>query len=100
MPTLGKYKNVLLAITFGCLLYLGYMFFWPADDGSALVSTTGDGNGLDVDRDLIELLSKIKQIRLDATLFESDVFNSLEDYSQIIPPEAVGRSNPFAPIGQ
>ncbi len=99
MPTLGKYKNILIAITLACVLYLGYMFFGPTGEDSALVSTTPE-NEVAVDRELLELLSQIKQINLDASLFESPMFNSLEDYSQPIPSEAVGRANPFAPIGK
>lgn len=100
MPTLGKYKNVLIGITLACLLYLGYMYFGPTGEESSLVSSTGSADDVAVDRELLQLLSQIKQISLDASLFESPIFKSLEDYGQTIPSEAVGRSNPFAPIGK
>ena len=99
MPTLGKYKNVLIAIALACVLYLGYMYFGSSADDAALVSSTPEDE-IAVDRELLQLLSQIKQIRLDASLFESPIFKSLEDYSQTIPSEAVGRANPFAPIGK
>lgn len=102
MPTLGKYKNILIAIALSCILYLGYVYLAPSSEDAALVPSAGGGGtgALAVDRELLTLLSDIKQIKLDASLFTSPMFQSLEDYSQTIPSEAVGRSNPFAPIGK
>jgi len=101
MPTLGKYKNILIAIALSCILYLGYVYLAPAAEDAALVPSGGAaGADLAVDRELLTLLSDIRQIKLDASLFTNPVFQSLEDYGQTIPNEAVGRANPFAPIGK
>lgn len=43
-------------------------------------------------------LSFLDTIRFDPTFFTGVLFASLQDFSQPLPEEPVGRPNPFAPI--
>lgn len=100
MPTLGKYKYILIVVTLASLLYLGYMFWPQASEESALVNVSGGAGTVTDDFELLQLLSKIKQIKLESSIFSNPVFQTLEDFGQTIPEEYVGRANPFAPIGK
>jgi hypothetical protein len=52
-----------------------------------------------VGTDVLSLLKKIHQLKIDYKFFETPAEQSLFDFSQQIPPENVGRPNPFLPIG-
>ncbi|HVU06664.1 MAG TPA: hypothetical protein VHE10_02655 [Candidatus Paceibacterota bacterium] len=51
-----------------------------------------------VDSDLLATLRQLKKLRLDDAIFSSPAWLSLKDFGQVIPPQAPGRPNPFAPI--
>ncbi|MCX6716810.1 MAG: hypothetical protein NTV72_02725 [Candidatus Taylorbacteria bacterium] len=46
------------------------------------------------------LLGQVKSLKLDDSIFKDSSFQSLQDYSRIIPDQPVGRPNPFAPINR
>ena len=48
--------------------------------------------------EVLSLLNQIKSIKIDATIFDSKVYKTLQDYSVVVPPQNVGRQNPFAPV--
>ena len=98
MPTLIKYKNALIVVVVVCLLYLGYVYFWPSDADISLLEGVSETTQNPVNTELLTLLGRTKQIKLDSSLFEDAVFQSLQDFGQIIPPQPVGRENPFAPL--
>jgi hypothetical protein len=98
MPTLAKYKNVLIAIVVACLLYLGYVYLWPTDGDVPLLGSTTGALENAVDTELLTVLAQTRQIDLDSTLFESAVFKSLQDIGQTISAQPLGRENPFAPL--
>lgn len=47
---------------------------------------------------IVEMLGKLRAIKMDADFFKNESFNSLIDNSVILAPEPVGRINPFAPL--
>jgi len=49
-------------------------------------------------QEILTTLSSLNTIRLDNTIFSDPVFTSLTDYGVTIPPENIGRRNPFAPL--
>lgn len=55
-------------------------------------STTGTG------KHVLALLNQTQELNIDTTLFDSIVFQSLQDYTVNIPPVNQGRPNPFAPL--
>lgn len=51
-------------------------------------------------REILALLSDIKSVQLDESIFSDPRFQSLQDTSVDLKPEAKGRTNPFAPLGK
>lgn len=95
MPTLTKYKTPLIVVVVACVLYLGYVNFWPADGELPLLGSTSGQPTNHIDADLLKTLSETRQIKLDSTLFETAAFKSLQDFAQVIPAQLIGRENPF-----
>ncbi|MEY2664852.1 MAG: hypothetical protein RIT04_660 [Candidatus Parcubacteria bacterium] len=103
-------------ILLGILLVLGGVYYLytsgnktVSDAGLAPGSDTGsidtsfatadvsDGSDL-VTPDVLSILNKIRELRIDPAIFQDASYQSLVDFSIAIPPENVGRPNPFAPI--
>jgi hypothetical protein len=61
-------------------------------------SNTEEGDGSVVGADVYSLLGQIQSLKIDPTFFARTVYQSLVDYTVEIPPQPVGRPNPFAPI--
>lgn len=50
--------------------------------------------------EILRILGSIKDIQLEADIFDNPLFRELEDGQFIIPnPRTIGRPNPFLPIG-
>lgn len=101
MEFIKKYKNIalsILAIAIAGVLY-GVIFGKSGPDLSLLTSETPSAGVGVVGEDVLDLLQTLRSIKLDGSLFEDPAFRSLEDFSQELVPEPVGRENPFAPVG-
>ena len=96
---LTRYKKVILGGVVLLLLFLGYRMFFSGS--SAPVSTSPlsvQSTGAAGSQELLAILLRLQSLHLDTTVFTSPVFQSLKDFGREIPPEPVGRPNPFAPI--
>lgn len=78
------------------LLVWAYFMFFGGGTGELLVASSSPSP---VSQDLLVTLSNLRTIALDETIFSDPVFMSLSDFGVVIPPEAIGRRNPFAPLG-
>lgn len=95
-------KKIIIPIIVIALLFLGYTMFLKKDDGLGLVtsSLSSDKSAEEIlGNDISRALSKVNSIKLETDIFESRAYRSLVDRSQEIPPEPLGRTNPFAPLG-
>lgn len=81
------------------LVVWGYFAFFRGQEGP-LLSGTGEGEASPISEELLVTLSNLHVIRLDDSIFSDPIFLSLSDFGVTIPPEQVGRRNPFAPVGQ
>lgn len=105
----SKLKNIIIFVVIFILAVVAYnAFFKKERDTAPLLTTTGlpaQLGGAPVDqsvigRQFLTTLLNISNIRLDDSIFLSNEFNSLRDFSiPIIPPGDEGRLNPFAPFG-
>jgi hypothetical protein len=81
----------------------GYFFFirTPGSGTVAVGAVSGAAGGAvsSDEQALIDQLLALRSLRLDETIFSDPLFKSLKDFSEPIPPEPVGRANPFLPIG-
>ena len=75
------------------LLYVYFTYF--AGSSEPLLSSSGENA---VTQELIATLGNLKTIKLDPAIFSDPVFVSLSDFGVVIPPQPVGRGNPFAPF--
>jgi hypothetical protein len=62
-------------------------------------STSSSATSSPVDQNILTLLSSFQNVTIDSSLFSSNLFQSLKDFSTTLPTEPEGRANPFAPIG-
>jgi len=96
MNFISNNKNVAGGVAL--ILIIGslyYMFFSGGSSSPALTST--DQNS-PVSQDLLNTLQRLHTIKLDSSVFSNPVFVSLTDFGVTIPPENVGRRNPFVPL--
>lgn len=94
--TLLKNTKIMGALVIG-LATLGILYFyWGGDSAAEPVATVEEPVA---SQSLLTTLSNLRTMRLDTTIFEDPLFRSLSDFGVTIPPEPVGRRNPFAPTG-
>lgn len=104
MQFLTRYKKILIYGGAAILLFIVYSFFFAGKDTqtpgtSPLVAESiSEGASAAMGADLLNLLKELQAIKLDSSIFQNSVFRSLKDFGQPIPPEPVGRANPFAPL--
>jgi quinol-cytochrome oxidoreductase complex cytochrome b subunit len=80
----------------GAVVYFG---FFGGASGSGSLLTSPDEGSSPVSNELLQRLSSLHTIKLDNTIFTNPVYISLISFRVVIPPQPIGRSNPFAPIG-
>ncbi|HEY4517659.1 MAG TPA: hypothetical protein VJI74_02115 [Candidatus Paceibacterota bacterium] len=93
-----KYKKIILIVAAVVVAFILYTFFFtggPPPTTSPLVTTE---NSISVGGDLVALLANLQSITLNGAIFTNKIFESLRDFGQDIPPQPVGRPNPFAPL--
>ena len=101
MGVLKKYKNILIGLIVVVLIFVVYSYFFAGGEEEATLSSQTP-SGLDVNEpgnELLGLLSNLRSIELNENLFANELFLSLEDFGVPLIEQAVGRQNPFAPIG-
>lgn len=95
-------KNILIGIAVVAVLFLAYKVLvgrekevvepavvaTPAP-ASAPVSSVRSGSAADI-------LLRVENIKVDTQIFSSSIFKSLRDFRVEIPPEPVGKANPFS----
>lgn len=102
-----KLKKIIIAIVvLGILFILYSAFLKPDPTPDTLVAGRSKVAGQPVSQDakvissqISQALLKIEQIKLDRSIFDNQIFATLEDRSEEIVDEPVGRRNPFAPLG-
>ncbi|MDP3996827.1 MAG: hypothetical protein Q8P86_04010 [bacterium] len=102
-----KNKKVQLGFVIAALLFTVYFLFFRGGSDSPQLSpgtsfvTETVFNPVDiiVGRELLALLAEMKAIRIDKSIFDSPLFDGLNDLSVPIDPQPLGRNNPFAPFG-
>lgn len=86
-----KFTGALVVVVVAALLY-----YWYSSGSTPLLS---DSSNSPASVEILRALEGLHTVTLDSTVFEDPVFNSLSDFGVVIPPEPVGRRNPFAPAG-
>jgi hypothetical protein len=98
MPTIGR--NKILALGLIVVAVAGYYIFTSSKDAPEPLTTVETNNADSISQQLIIELNRLKGLRsIDDSIFRDPVFVSLQDYTQAVVPQPLGRTNPFAPIG-
>ncbi len=92
-------KNMVL-VGGAAVLFLGvvvYLNVFAGKSNDPLLTTSAEAES-PVSKDLLVTLSNLHTIKLDTTVLTSTMFESLINFGVTIPPENVGRPNPFLPV--
>ena len=97
LPKIGK--NQILLIGLVVVAIVGYFMLRGGSDPALTTSESGLSGTIGQEL-VIELnrLKSLQNIRLD--VLKDPAFVSLQDYTQYVVPQPLGRANPLAPIGQ
>ncbi|MFQ5540902.1 MAG: hypothetical protein ACE5F4_01510 [Candidatus Paceibacteria bacterium] len=95
-----RYKNLITIGVVILIAFVAYSMFFTAAPRSALTTSNVSATQSAVEQELLSLLLELRDIELDPALFSDERFQSLQDFNQEIVAEPVGRTNPFAPLGQ
>lgn len=89
---------LIVIIVVAALIYF-YTMGNPTDNSSLTrTDTAGSIEAQNVGSRVLVLLNQINSLKIDSSIFSSDAYRSLVDYSITIPEQPVGRPNPFAPL--
>lgn len=96
---IAKYQNWILIGAVILIAFGIYSYFFTGTDEAPLTTETVSAASSE-DQDLIVLLLELRSIALNEEIFANPAFQSLQDFSQELVPEPVGRPNPFAPLNR
>lgn len=81
------------------MLLLGFFFYslsGKQQDSAQMTVLPASPLDAKLGRELLSALAELKSTKLDRSIFDDPVFNSLRDFGVEIAPLPVGRRNPFA----
>lgn len=95
-------KSIIIIVVIVAIALVAYFYYQgtktPDTAGGLLTTSANPGVQSGIGQQVLGLLSQIQTLRIDSSLFKDPGFQTLRDFSVIIPPENVGRANPFAPL--
>jgi hypothetical protein len=97
-PT-NKRMTILIAILVVLVGFFVYRYYSERDTDAPVSVAPVSAEQSAIGKELLNTLFKLKSVKLDSEFFSDGAFASLKDFSKTLPQEAVGRRNPFAPIG-
>jgi len=77
---------------------IAYFYFSGGSAPSSQASLQVQAGSVTPGSQVLALLNQIQSLRIDRSLFSDPGYKSLQDYSVAIPPQGVGRADPFAPL--
>jgi len=78
------------------LAIFGYYFL--SSDSDVATDVVIPVNYSPVGTDVLEMVEKLKEVKIESSVFQSSVFTSLKDFSVSLLSEIQGRDNPFDAI--
>ncbi|MDB5188266.1 MAG: hypothetical protein JWO50_786 [Candidatus Kaiserbacteria bacterium] len=99
MEALFKNKIILAGIVIAIVTVAWFTLGSSSQSGGVLQSAGTAGDSGTTGSDLIQTLTNLETVSLDAPIFTDPAFLSLKDFSRQIVAEPTGRHDPFAPLG-
>ncbi len=75
-----------------------FAFFSGNGSTEAISSLESEQNNQVVGARVLSLLNQVQSLNIDVSFFQDQTYQSLQDYAVAVPPQEVGRQNPFAPV--
>ncbi len=98
MPKISK--NIMLLIALVVVAIAGYFIFAGGDEAPPSLVEVQTGASGDIGQEIVIELNRLKALQnINTDIFRNPAFASLIDRTQVVVPQPIGRSNPFAPIG-
>jgi hypothetical protein len=97
-----KLKKLIILLLIVGVLFVVYAVFIKKDPTTENLVDTGSALSADaqvIGNQISQALLRIEQIKLDKSIFSNPIYTTLVDRSEPITEEPIGRTNPFAPIG-
>ncbi|MDP3965269.1 MAG: hypothetical protein Q8Q13_00525 [bacterium] len=94
-------KRVALVAGIFLIGLIGFFFYRVLGTPSAppgVTELTDSAFNATLGAELLAALARLNSTKLDTSIFDDPVFNSLEDFGVDIAPQPIGRRNPFAPL--
>jgi len=89
----------LVAATFLVAGYIAYLQYQPKTVAPSTVKSQDKLDTLKLEtRKMVSDLRQLENINLDTSVFKSDEYQSLQDFTVSIDESTLGRDNPFDPI--
>ncbi len=96
MKSLKEHKGKIIALIIFLLVIFVYKLLFSSNE--ELIESGASAQN--IGQDIIALNASISRINLDSPLFNSRPFKNLIDFTVTVPPQPVGRNNPFDVIGR
>lgn len=96
-----KIKNIIIVIVIIVIAFFGYQMYFVSSTPAAitLVAEQAAANQFVDGQAILTLLNNLNRVTLDESIFSNKIFISLTDFGKPIQEQAIGRQNPFLPIG-
>lgn len=94
-------KTVAVVIILGVLGFFLYRGFASNENDTLSIEGAVMSEGVDVSTvgaDIAVLLAQINSLQIDSAIFQSPVYQSLNDFTNEVTPLPQGKKNPFAPL--
>jgi len=99
--TIKKYKHIVIGVAAIVVAGIAYTYFFKGSEEEPLLSSElSSAAALEVGADVLALLRDLQSIQLDESIWSDPAFRGLQDFGRPLIEEPVGRSNPFAPVGE
>lgn len=93
-------KNKVLIVGLVLVAIVGYYIFQSNSAPAQPLTTTETAATSVVGQELILELNRLRALQnIGQDLFKDPAFVSLQDFTQVVVPQPLGRPNPFAPVG-
>ena len=94
----NKIIIIIVVVVAGILAYM-YLTKGDSTSGLSLVAENKTAADFSDAKDILNLLNRMSQIKLDDSIFQDQGFESLKDTTVVLTDLPSGRNNPFAPLG-
>lgn len=103
MPSFFKNRTNILVVVFliviAALGWLWYSYYGFQEPETGIRSVSGETGEQSMDQEFLRLLESLEALKIDRSVFQEPVFQSLIDLLPAIEtPTAKGRTNPFRPL--